>query len=106
MTLAGLLDRAALRRPDADAVVDGARRLGYAELDARAGAVARGLARLGVGSGDRVLIALKNRLEHVLTYWALQRLGGVPTPVNFRFASSGKILRRLLQDGQYTEAEP
>ena len=87
MTLAGLLDRAALRRPDADGVVDGAR-------------------RLGVGSGARVLLALKNRLEHVLTYWALQGPGDVPTPVNFRFASSGKILRRLLQDGQYTEAEP
>src|SRR5207247_7792598 len=30
--------------------------------------------------------ALKNRLEHVVAYWALQKLGGVPTPVNFRFA--------------------
>src|SRR5207245_2807655 len=27
-----------------------------------------------------------NRLEHVVAYWALQKLGGVPTPVNFRFA--------------------
>jgi 2-furoate---CoA ligase len=87
VTLAGLLDRAALRRPDADAVVDGSRRLAYAELNARAAVVARGLARRGVGRGDRVLVALKNRLEHVLTYWALQKLGGVPTPVNFRLAA-------------------
>ena len=36
MTLGALLARAALRRPDAEAVVDGQRRLTYGELDARA----------------------------------------------------------------------
>ena len=87
MTLGELLARAALRRPEAAAVVDGERRLTYAELDRRAAGVAGGLARLGVGTRDRVLIALKNRLEHVVAYWALQKLGGVPTPVNFRFAA-------------------
>jgi len=86
VTLGELLTRAALRRPEAEAVVDGARRLSYAELDARAATAARGFRRLGVGKRDRVLIALKNRLEHVVAYWALQKLGGVATPVNFRFA--------------------
>ena len=86
MTLGELLTSAALRRPEAEAVVDGARRLSYAELDARAATAARGFRRLGVGKRDRVLIALKNRLEHVVAYWALQKLGGVATPVNFRFA--------------------
>jgi 2-furoate---CoA ligase len=43
-------------------------------------------AGLGVAPGDRVLIALKNRWEHVLAYWALQTIGGVPVPVNQRFA--------------------
>src|SRR5262249_13470130 len=42
------------------------------------------------------LIALKNRLEHVLVYWALQTIGGVPVPVNFRL-SSGE-LRYVLDD--------
>ncbi len=88
MTLAGLLARAALRRPDADAVVDGDRRLSYGALAERAAALARGLARLGVAPGDRVLVALRNRLEHVVAYWALQLLGGVATPVNFRFAGA------------------
>ena len=36
--------------------------------------------------GDRVLIALKNRWEHVLAHWALQAIAGVPVPVNHRFA--------------------
>ena len=86
MTLAALLERAAHRRPHADAVVDGDRRLTYAELAARARALAEGFRRLGVNRGDRVLLVLRNRLEHVLAYWALQTLGGVPTPANFRLA--------------------
>lgn len=87
MTLRQLLERAALRRPDAEAVVDGARRLTYADLHRRARAVGAGLARLGVRRGDRVLIALKNRAEHVEAYWALQTVGGVAVPVNFRLAA-------------------
>src|SRR5205823_7190854 len=94
--LGALLARAALRRPDAEAVVDGRRRLTYAELDARAIAVARGFARLGVAHGARVLLVLRNRLEHVIAYWALQKLGSVAVPVNFRLAANE--LRYLLED--------
>ena len=96
MTLAQLLDRAALRDPTAPALVDGARRLTYADLARQAAAVGRGLAELGVAKGDRVLIALKNRLEHALVYWALQGIGGVPTSVNFRLAT--QELRYVLED--------
>jgi 2-furoate---CoA ligase len=96
LTLAALLERAALRRPHADAVVDGTRRLTYAELAARARALAEGFRRLGVGRGDRVLLVLRNRLEHVLAYWGLQLSGGVPTPVNVRLAPGE--LRYVLHD--------
>jgi len=96
VTLGELLARAALRRPEAEAVVDGQRRLTYAELDKGATAVAAGLRRLGVGRGDRVLLALRNRLEHVVAYWGLQKLGGVAVPVNVRLAAGE--LRYLLDD--------
>jgi 2-furoate---CoA ligase len=96
VTLGELLGRAALRRPGAEAVVDGRHRLTYAELDRRALALALGFARLGVGPGDRVLLALRNRLEHVVAYWALQKLGAVAVPVNFRLAANE--LRYLLDD--------
>jgi len=96
LTLGQLLERAALRRPDADAVVDGARRLTYGELAAAVDGLAAGFRALGVDGGDRVLIVLRNRLEHVLAYWALQTIGGVPTPVNFRLAAGE--LRYVLQD--------
>jgi 2-furoate---CoA ligase len=91
-----MLRHAALRRPGAEAVIDGTRRLTYAELDRRTDALARGLHGLGVGRGDRVLIALKNRLEHVLAYWALQTIGGVAAPVNVRLAPGE--LRYVLED--------
>jgi 2-furoate---CoA ligase len=96
VTLGSLLARAALRRPDAEAVVEGRRRLTYAELDARAAEGARGFARLGVVRADRVLLVLRNRLEHVVAYWALQKLGAVAVPVNFRLA--GNELRYVLED--------
>jgi len=91
-----MLELAAHRRPHADAVVDGGRRLSYAELHARAHSVAAGLRALGVVKGDRVLIALKNRLEHVVAYWALQTMGGVAAPVNFRLAAGE--MRYVLED--------
>lgn len=96
MTLAQLLERAALRHPDAEAVVDGSVRLGYAELHRRAHGLGRGLLELGVGPGDRVLLALRNRLEHVLVYWACQVAGAVATPVNFRLGPGE--LAYILQD--------
>ncbi|MBF8288952.1 MAG: menE1, partial [Candidatus Rokubacteria bacterium] len=77
-------------------MVDGACRLTYAQLASRAAALGRGLADTGVAKGDRVLIALKNRVEHVLVYWALQGIGGVPTPVNFRLTP--RDLRYVLED--------
>jgi 2-furoate---CoA ligase len=96
VTLARLLELAALRWPAAEAVVDGPRRLTYAELHTRALTLGRGFQRLGVTPGERVLIALRNRLEHVLAFWALQTIGGVPTPVNFRLAP--EEMRYVLDD--------
>jgi 2-furoate---CoA ligase len=96
VTLADLLQRAALRHPGAEAVVDGPVRLTYAELDRRTAALGWGLARLGVGRGDRVLLVLRNRVEHVLAWWALQRIAAVAVPVNVRLAPAE--LAYVLQD--------
>jgi len=96
VTLAGLLGRAALRRGEADAVVDGGQRLSYAQLYRCAAAAGHGFRRLGVGRHARVLIALKNRLEHVVAHWALQQIGAVATPINFR-QSAGEA-RYVLED--------
>jgi len=91
-----MLEQAGMRHPTADAVVDGRRRLTYAELVEQATRLGHAFARLGVGKGDRVLIVLRNRLEHVLAYWALQTIGGVPTPAGFRLAA--REVRYILDD--------
>ncbi|MFE0787553.1 2,3-dihydroxybenzoate-AMP ligase [Streptomyces sp. alain-838] len=60
------------------ALVDGDRRWTYAELDAEADRVARGLRGLGIGRGDRVVVQLPNRAEFLFVWFGLQRLGAVP----------------------------
>jgi 2-furoate---CoA ligase len=72
------------RHPEALALVDGGRRLSYQELLAATQVTAGGLAGRGVGAGDHVAAALKNRLETALLYWASQWLGAVFVPLNWR----------------------
>jgi 2-furoate---CoA ligase len=72
------------RHPEALAIVDGERRLTYAELLEAARSAAGGLAGLGVAAGDNVAAVLKNRLETAVLYWAAQWLGAVFVPLNWR----------------------
>jgi 2-furoate---CoA ligase len=72
------------RRPEAVALVDGAQRLTYAELLATTRLAAGGLVARGVGAGDHVAAALRNRLETAVLYWAAQWLGAVFVPLNWR----------------------
>ena len=72
------LERVRTAFGDRTALVDDRVRLTYAELAERADAVARGLRDLGVAAGDRVLVQLPNRVEFVVLWFALQKLGAVP----------------------------
>jgi 2-furoate---CoA ligase len=72
------------REPTADAVVDGDRRVSYAELFESACRVASSLQKLGLSRGDHLVMVLQNRLEMVILHWACQLLGIVSTPVNWR----------------------
>jgi acyl-CoA synthetase (AMP-forming)/AMP-acid ligase II len=57
--------------------------LTYGEVVARVGAIAVTLAKEhGVAAGDRVAVASANRLEYVLTYWAVLALGAVMVGLN------------------------
>jgi 2-furoate---CoA ligase len=78
------LERAAGKAGAELALVDGDRRVTYAELDARVNGLANALLEQGIGHGDRVLCCMRNRVELVELYFALQRIGGVYAPVNFR----------------------
>ncbi|MGV9871048.1 non-ribosomal peptide synthetase, partial [Rhodococcus koreensis] len=81
-TLGTILADAAARRPDAVAVDDGARRLTYAELQARAFVLADRLLEAGVGPESVVAIAISRSLESVLAVWAVARTGAAFVPVD------------------------
>src|SRR5665213_538613 len=62
------------------------RALSYAELFAQSQRLARVLSeRFGVRAGDRVTCLAQNELEYVSLFFAIQRLGAILVPINFRF---------------------
>jgi crotonobetaine/carnitine-CoA ligase len=72
----------------------GERALTYAEADRQVNRLAHGLARLGVGQGDRVLLMLPNCVEFMLLWWAVNRLGAVEVSVNNAY--KGYFLEHLV----------
>jgi acyl-coenzyme A synthetase/AMP-(fatty) acid ligase len=59
----------------------------YAELGDDVARVAGGLAARGVRPGDVVTFQLFNGAEFALLYLAVQHLGAIASPINFRFSS-------------------
>jgi fatty-acyl-CoA synthase len=84
----------ARHEPERLAVVDAERALTYAELDARAGRLARVLEAAGAGSGERVALLLANRSAYLEAVFACARLGAIAVPLNNRLAPP-EIAREL-----------
>ncbi|WP_435742023.1 acyl-CoA synthetase [Nocardioides sp. SYSU DS0663] len=96
LVLGEILARNARREPDRTAVVFEESSLTFAELDERTNRLANALAARGVGHGDKVAVLMYNRLEVVESFFACQKLGACPVPVNFRLAPSE--LAYILED--------
>lgn len=78
------LARHALMQPDATALRFLGQTTTWGELDRRVTALAGALSRRGVAFGDRVLILMLNRAEFVESVLAINLLGAIAVPVNFR----------------------
>jgi len=64
-------------------LVEGERRITYAEHLARVASLAAALRdRYGIGKGDRVAILAENRVEWPLSFWATMSLGGIVASLN------------------------
>lgn len=74
--------------PDLAAVDTEAGEVTYAELDARANQVAAWLTSLGLGPGDRVALALWNRVEHLEVLLGAFKARAIPVNVNCRYSST------------------
>lgn len=81
-TIPRLLQEQATRFGSREALVDATRRYTYAQLRDEVNRVARGLAAIGIGRGDRVAILMGNRAEWMLTFLAVQQVGGVSVGLN------------------------
>jgi long-chain acyl-CoA synthetase len=79
-----MLTQAAASRPNAVAIVDGPRRISYAELEASVDRIAGNLASFGIRPRDRVALLIGNRREFVEALLALARLSAVCVPINIR----------------------
>ncbi len=67
--------------PDTDALVEGATRLSYADLDRLVAEAAAGLRRLGMTRGNVVSFQLPNWWEALVLHLALVRIGAVSNPL-------------------------
>ncbi|MCX4387921.1 amino acid adenylation domain-containing protein [Micromonospora peucetia] len=72
----------ARRTPDAVAVVDGDRRLSYAELDAASAGAARALLRAGARPGQAVAVHLPRGWQLVCVMLGILRLGATVVPLD------------------------
>lgn len=86
-TLGALLDAAAARWPEREALVFEGERITFRELRDRSWALARGLRLLGLGPGDRIGLWLPNRPSWFLVQHACARLGAVVVALNPRYRS-------------------
>ncbi len=78
ITLYDMLLRSVAAAPGHIALVQGARRLSYAELRTAIDALAGRLIDLGLRPLDRVVFQLPNSIEFVIAFFALLRIGVIP----------------------------
>jgi acyl-CoA synthetase (AMP-forming)/AMP-acid ligase II len=82
VTVGQVLERGAAQVPDKIAVVDGANRKTYSELNSMADALAVSLAEIGINKGDRIAIYMPNSMELMVAFYAMQKLGVIVAWVN------------------------
>lgn len=84
-TIPAMVRERARRSGDAEAVVCGTRRIGFAALGAMVQDAAKALLASGIATGDRVAVWAPNSLEWIVAALGVTTSGGVLVPVNTRF---------------------
>jgi len=77
-----MLRSSAGRLPDKEALVHGAERLSYREVERRVAGLAHGLREAGTARSDRIGIYLDASVPQVLSIFGVSRAGGVYVPIN------------------------
>ena len=85
LTLPEMIDRAAERYPEREAIVFRDEKITYKEVWDRSNKLAKGLLKLGVQKGDKVGILITNRPEYAYSEWAIAKCGAIMVPIFSRF---------------------
>lgn len=87
LDVASSLVRATERYPDRIALIFKEKRWTYSDWNRRVNRLAHGLSDFNVRPHDRVAIYMENCEESVSTYFAVQKLGAIAVPLNFRLSA-------------------
>lgn len=98
LSLATILAEAARRRPDHTGLVEGERRITFADLWRQARTQAAALVAAGVRPGDKVALMAPNTAEFPRAYYAILAAGAVVVPVHL-LLSSGEVAHVLRDSG-------
>jgi long-chain acyl-CoA synthetase len=98
LNAAMMLESAARAQPDAIFLVDGDRRLAYAEVDQLACRFANALDSLGISRGDRVALLIPNVLELVTCEIGVLKAGAIAVPITV--TAPGPEVGKLLTDSE------
>lgn len=82
-----LFELSVRRFPNKTALVFGDDRYTYAQADSRINKIAAGLLATGIKPDDKVAFLFPNCCEIVLIYYAIQKIGAVAVPLNFRLVT-------------------
>ncbi|MCT9819913.1 long-chain-fatty-acid--CoA ligase [Microbacterium sp. W1N] len=86
-TLVDMLDAVVTRYPARPALEFFGAETTYRELGDQVARAAEALRRLGVGAGDRVALVLPNCPQHIVAFYAAQRLGAIVVEHNPRYTA-------------------
>ncbi|MFH1103133.1 MAG: long-chain fatty acid--CoA ligase [Pseudomonadota bacterium] len=86
---------------DKEALVDGDRRITYAELDLRVNGLSHALQAMGLKHGDRCGILAFNGIEYIEVIFASAKLGLILVPLNWRL-STVELVFNITDSGMET----
>src|SRR5215472_2347156 len=87
LNLGQVIEDNARKYPEREAVVSGATRLTFGQLNTMANQVAGGLRALGIGQGDNVALTCPNVPYFHIAYYGILKTGAAVVPLNILLAS-------------------
>ncbi len=96
MNLKNVLENAAARFADKDALLMGDRHVSFRQLDEDSNRIARALIKMGVKKGDRVAMLQASNPEFVAVFFGIIKAGAIACPLDSRYVADE--LERIFAD--------